>query len=154
MKLTLAQMQARIGQELGVSRWFEVDQAKIDAFADLTGDHQYIHTDPARAAASPFGATIAHGFLTLSMLAPMAHDAQPELDPEGMKVNYGFDRIRFLAPVPSGARLRARFTLAEARAPRPGEVALAWDVLVEREGAPAPVLAARWLVRRYTEVAA
>ncbi|QDC11626.1 MaoC family dehydratase [Oceanicola sp. D3] len=147
-------MKARVGEELGVSRWFPIDQSLIDSFADLTEDHQYIHVDPARAAQTPFGSTIAHGFLTLSMLSAMAYDAQPRLDTEGMGVNYGFDRIRFLAPVPSGARLRARFTLAEVKELPNQVIALAWDVTMEAEGAARPVLAARWLVRRYTEVAA
>ncbi|WP_254695314.1 MaoC family dehydratase [Oceanicola sp. D3] len=152
--MTLDEMKARVGEELGVSRWFPIDQSLIDSFADLTEDHQYIHVDPARAAQTPFGSTIAHGFLTLSMLSAMAYDAQPRLDTEGMGVNYGFDRIRFLAPVPSGARLRARFTLAEVKELPNQVIALAWDVTMEAEGAARPVLAARWLVRRYTEVAA
>ena len=155
MRMTLAEMQARQGEELGVSRWFEVSQAQIDAFAELTDDHQFIHVDPARAAAeTPFGGTIAHGFLTLSMLSAMAYDAQPELEGADMGVNYGFDRIRFLSPVPAGARLRARFILAEAKPLRNGEVSLVWEVVMEREGGERPVLAARWLVRRYTRAAA
>ncbi|SIN99712.1 MaoC family dehydratase [Vannielia litorea] len=152
--MTLDELKTRAGEELGVSRWFTIDQPLIDAFAELTGDHQFIHTDPARAAQTPFGSTIAHGFLTLSMLSAMAQDAQPRLDPAGMGVNYGFDRIRFLAPVPSGARIRARFTLAEVRELPNRVVALAWDATVEAEGAARPVLAARWLLRRYTDVAA
>lgn len=142
-----------IGQELGVSRWITVDQARIDAFAKVTEDHQFIHVDPARAAAeTPFGGTIAHGFLTLSLLSAMAYDAQPQLDGIRMSVNYGFDRVRFLSPVPAGARIRARFTLKAAEERVPGEVTMTWGVLVEIEGQDKPALAADWLGRRYLEV--
>ncbi|MCO6381547.1 MaoC family dehydratase [Oceanicola sp. 502str15] len=146
-------MKNRIGEELGVSRWFTIDQPRIDAFADLTEDHQFIHTDPARAAATPFGTTIAHGFLTLSMLSAMAYDGQPEVEGQTMGINYGFERIRFLSPVPSGARIRARFTLAELTEKRPGDVTLAWDVTMEAEGATKPVVVARWLNKKYMEAA-
>ncbi|MFY0633275.1 MAG: MaoC family dehydratase [Vannielia sp.] len=146
-------MKNRIGEELGVSRWFTIDQPRIDAFADLTEDHQFIHTDPARAAETPFGTTIAHGFLTLSMLSAMAYDGQPEVEGQTMGINYGFERIRFLSPVPSGARIRARFTLAELTEKRPGDVTLAWDVTMEAEGATKPVVVARWLNKKYMEAA-
>ena len=151
--MTLDELKTRVGEELGVSRWFTIDQPLINAFADLTEDHQYIHTDPERAAETPFGTTIAHGFLTLSFLSAMAYDAQPQVDGQAIGINYGFDRIRFLSPVPSGARIRARFTLAECTEKRPGDVMLAWDVSMEAEGATKPVVAARWLNKKYLEAA-
>lgn len=148
--VTLDALRGLVGQEVGVSRWIGVDQAMIDAFADLTDDHQFIHVDPARARAeTPFGGTIAHGFLTLSLLPAMARSARPAIAGVRMGVNYGFERIRFLAPVPAGARLRGRFTLAELDERAPGEVTLAWDVTVEIEGGARPALAARWISRQY-----
>ena len=148
--MTLDELRGLLGQETGVSHWIGVDQAMIDAFADLTGDHQFIHVDPARARAeTPFGGTIAHGFLTLSLLPAMARSARPAIAGARMGVNYGFERIRFLAPVPAGARLRGRFTLAQIDERAPGEVTLAWDVTVEIEGGSRPALAARWISRQY-----
>ena len=152
--LTPADLRVGIGQELGVSRWFAVDQALIDAFAEVTGDRQHIHTDPARAADTRFGGTIAHGFLTLSLLSAMAYDAEPPLQGMRMSVNYGFDRVRFLAPVPAGARIRGRFTLKSAEERVPGEVTIAWAVTVEIEGQEKPALVADWLGRRYLDEAA
>ncbi|MGR3794231.1 MaoC family dehydratase [Vannielia sp. SX4] len=151
--MTLDELQSRIGEELGVSRWFTIDQPMIDAFAALTEDHQFIHTDPARAAQTPFGSTIAHGFLTLSFLSAMAYDAQPKLDGQAMGINYGFDRIRFLSPVPAGARIRARFTLAALTEKRPGDVMITWEVTMEAEGTAKPVVVARWLNKKYLEAA-
>ena len=130
-----------------ISRWLTIDQARIDAFAEVIEDHQFIHVDPARAAETRFGGTIAHGFLTLSLLSAMAYDAIPLTD--ALSVNYGFDRIRFLSPVPAGARVRGRFTLAEVEERAPGERTLRWDVSVEVEGSERPALVARWLSRRY-----
>ena len=130
-----------------VSRWFTVDQARIDAFAEVIEDHQFIHVDPERAAETRFGGTIAHGFLTLSLLSAMAYDAIPLTG--ALSVNYGFDRIRFLSPVPSGARVRGRFTVAEVEERVPGETTMHRDVSVEIEGAARPALVARWLNRRY-----
>ena len=134
-----------------VSRWFAIDQARIDAFAAVCEDHQFIHVDPARAAETRFGGTIAHGFLTLSLLSAMAYDAIPATD--ALSVNYGFDRVRFVSPVPSGARVRGRFTVAQTEERAPGERTLHWDVAVEVEGAPRPALVARWLSRRYASAA-
>lgn len=154
--LALDDLRALVGQETGVSDWLAVTQERIDAFADLCGDHQFIHVDPARAAETPMGGTIAHGFLTLSLLTYLAAGARPRLAGVKHSVNYGFDRIRFAAPVPAGARIRARFTLASLDEARPGEVSLAWDVVVEVEGREIagggrPALAARWLTRSYLE---
>jgi acyl dehydratase len=138
-----------VGQEVGVSGWMDVTQARITAFADVTEDHQWIHEDAERAAReSPFGGTIAHGFLTLSLLSALAAQAV-EVGGARLTVNYGFDRVRFVSPVPAGSRVRARLTLA-AVAPLPGGgVEAAWDVTVERDGGDRPCLTARWLARMY-----
>lgn len=149
--VTPEELRARVGQEVGVSRWFTVDQARIDAFAAVTEDHQFIHTDPEAAKDSPFGGTIAHGFLTLSLLSAMAYDAQPRMAPMKMSVNYGFDRIRFLSPVPAGARIRGRFVLDKFDERVPGEITVTYGVTVEIEGQEKPALAATWLGRRYME---
>ncbi len=109
-----SELQGLIGQEVGVSKWFEITQARIDAFADCTEDHQFIHVDPQAAKATPFGGTIAHGFLTLSLASAMSYDAVAPLDGVVMGVNYGFDKLRFLAPVPAGSRVRGRFKLLSA----------------------------------------
>lgn len=142
-----------VGTEVGVSRWFVLDQARIDAFAAVCEDGQFIHTDPARAARTPFGGTVAHGFLTLSLLSAMAYDAQPPTPGMAMSVNYGFDRVRFVSPVPSGSRVRGRFTLAAAD--RTGaEITLRWAATVEIEGHDKPALVADWITRRYLADAA
>ncbi len=147
--ITREELLARVGERIGTSRWFVIDQSRIDAFADVTEDHQFIHTDPQAAAETPFGGTIAHGFLTLSMLSAMIYDGVPDLEGAKMGVNYGFDKVRFLSPVKAGARVRAHFTLAEAREGKPGELTTHWDVSVEIEGQDRPALAARWIGRRY-----
>lgn len=138
-----------VGQEAGVSRWFMVDQPRIDAFAEVTEDHQYIHTDPERARDTPFGTTIAHGFLTLSLLSAMLYDGAPSVEGAKMGVNYGFDKIRFLSPVKCGQRVRARFALAEWREGKPGEITNRWKVTVEIEGSDRPALIADWIGRQY-----
>ena len=147
--ITRADMAARVGQSLGSSRWFTVDQSMIDGFADITHDHQFIHVDPAAAAQTPFGGTIAHGFLTLSLLSAMVYDAVPTMEGVTMGVNYGFDRVRFVSPVMVNARVRGHFTLAAFDTPGPNEVQTTLDVEVEIEGADKPALVARWLGRRY-----
>ena len=149
MALSVADLAARKGQVLGVSRWFAVTQAMIDAHADITEDHQFIHVDPVRAAETPFGGTIAHGFLTLSMLSAMAYDAQPDIEGAVMGVNYGLNHLRFISPVPAGVRVRAQFTLNEIEERKPGEVTLIWDVVMEIEDQPKPALVAEWVQRRY-----
>lgn len=143
-----AAFEAMIGTEIGVSDWFTISQAQIDAFADCTHDHQYIHIDPEAAAQTPFGGTIAHGFLTLSLLSAMAYQ-MPSIEGAVMGVNYGFNKIRFVSPVRSGARIRGRFTLAELTQIRPGEVQFIMHVTVEIEGQDKPALVAEWLSRRY-----
>jgi acyl dehydratase len=138
-----------IGQEVGVSRWFTLDQARIDAFAGLTEDEQFIHVDPERAKATPFGGTIAHGFLTLSLASAMSEDAVAPLDGVVMGVNYGFDRLRFLAPAPSGSRVRGRFKLLSAEDKGAQDGMTRWllkhELTIEIEGADKPALIAEWL---------
>ncbi|MEO1494990.1 MAG: MaoC family dehydratase [Pseudomonadota bacterium] len=146
---------AREGQEIGVSRWFDMPQSRIDAFADVTEDWFYIHTNPERAAAqTPWGGTIAHGFLTASLLSAMAYDVLPRLEGSTRGVNYGFDRLRFVAPVPVDSRVRGRFTLSQAMTEKPGEVTLHYGVAVEIEGQEIaaggrPALAADWITRQF-----
>ena len=144
--LPISELRDRVGQEVGVSRWIEVTQGVIDGFAEVTQDWQFIHIDPARAAAeTPFGGTIAHGFLTLSLLSACAYDALPQIEGRAMGINYGFDKIRFLSPVRSGSRVRARFRLAEVQMRSPTEALMRYGVMVEIEGAQRPALAADWL---------
>lgn len=143
----LADLQARVGEEVGVSEWITVDQKRINLFADATGDHQWIHIDAERAAKGPFGTTIAHGFLTLSLLPEMSASAFQVLDTR-MGVNYGLDRVRFPAPVPSGSRLRGRFKLLKYE-PLEGGAQLTVEVTMEREGSAKPVCVAESLARRY-----
>ena len=138
-------LQSLIGQEVGVSKWFEVDQARIDAFAKITEDEQFIHVDPEAARATPFGGTIAHGFLTLSLASAMSYDAVKPLQGVVMGVNYGFDKLRFLAPVPAGSRVRGRFKLLAADDKGGGRWLLKHEVTVEIEGADKPALIAEWL---------
>jgi len=132
------------------SDWLLVDQAMVDRFASAIEDFQFIHVDPERAKETPFGGTIAHGFLTLSLLSAMAYQ-MPSIEGAVMGVNYGFNKIRFVSPVRSGARIRGRFTLAELTQIRPGEVQFMMQVTVEIEGQNKPVLVAEWLSRRYFE---
>ena len=141
----LDEIRARVGDEIGVSSWLTVDQERIHAFAEATEDRQFIHTDPDAAAQTPFGGTIAHGFLSLSLMSRMGAEAM--LIPEGAKmaVNYGLDRVRFLAPVPSGARVRGRFTLDSVEEKAPRQLLFRHTVAVEIEGAEKPALTAVWL---------
>lgn len=144
-EVSVEEFRAMLGQETGISRWFEIDQARIDGFADVTEDHQFIHVDPERAAATPFGGTVAHGFLSLSMLAAMAFDAQPAIRGRAMAVNYGFDKVRMLTPVRSGSRIRGRFVLKEIIDRGPKEFMSKSEATVEIEGAPKPALIAEWI---------
>ncbi|HEV2160547.1 MaoC family dehydratase [Bradyrhizobium sp.] len=143
---------ARKGQAVGTSRWFEIDQKRINEFAEVTEDRQFIHIDPEKAAKTPFLGTIAHGFLTLSMLLPMAVDALPDISGRIMSVNYGFDKIRFVTPVPSGSRIRAHFKLVDVTQRGPKEVLTRSEVSVEIEGIEKPALIAEWLgIAYFTE---
>ena len=137
----------RVGDEISVTDWMTVDQTRINQFADATGDHQWIHVDAERAAASPFKSTIAHGFLTLSLISTLARSA---LAFPGVKmaVNYGVNRVRFPSPVPAGARIRGRFALANLE-PVIGGVQITWNAVVEREGSDKPCCVAEWVVRYY-----
>ena len=144
----LEELAAKVGQEVVVSDWLEVTQERIDQFADATGDHQWIHVDVDRARReSPFGTTIAHGFLTLSLLSHFLNNSL-EFGNSKMGVNYGCNRLRFTAPVKAGARLRARFKLKEFQHIE-GGVQMIWDVAMECEGQQKPVLVAEWVGRRY-----
>ncbi|KIZ33013.1 MULTISPECIES: MaoC family dehydratase [Rhodopseudomonas] len=135
-----------VGSEVGVSEWHLVDQKRIDEFAEATEDRQFIHIDPARAKAeTPFGSTVAHGFLTVSLLSVFSYEAMPKLSGATMGVNYGFDKLRFISPVKAGARIRGRFTLTEATMRKPGELLSRTSVSVEIEGESKPALVADWL---------
>ena len=142
---TLEEIQRKIGQPIGVSEWITVGQDRIAQFADATDDHQFIHVDEKLAAQTPFGGTIAHGFLSLSLLSRMAADVMLIPDTTKMAVNYGLDRVRFLAPVRSGKRVRGHFTLTAANEKTPSQLLLKHDVTVEIEGEEKPALTAEWL---------
>ena len=144
---TLAELTALVGQEVAVSGWITITQEQVNLFAQATGDHQWIHVDVERAKAGPFGAPIAHGFLTLSLLPRFFEDAV-KVEESAMGVNYGLNKVRFMAPVPVGSRLRARQTLLGAQ-PLEGGMQLAWRTTVEREGADKPVCVAEPLSRYY-----
>lgn len=140
-----SELASLIGQEVGVSRWIEINQARIDAFAKITEDEQFIHVDPEAAKATPFGGTIAHGFLTLSLASAMSYDAVKPLEGVVMGVNYGFDKLRFLAPVPAGSKVRGRFKLLSADDKGGGRWLLKHELTVEIEGSEKPALIAEWL---------
>lgn len=143
--ISLSDIKALIGKELGVSDWITVTQKTIDRFAEATGDFQFIHTDPARAATeTPFGGTIAHGFLSLSLLSAMNYNCLPKIREQTMGINYGFEKVRFVAPVKSGARVRGRFAMADARFRGAGMLMITYDVTVEIEGERKPALTATW----------
>lgn len=144
---TIEEFASRTGQLLGRSDWLAIDQARIDAFADVTEDHQFIHVDPARAAAeTPLGGTIAHGFLTLSLLSHLGQQVFPEIAGKVMTFNYGLNRVRFLAPVPVGARVRVAITLLEVAEKAPGRHLCRFESVVEIDGAETPALVAEQLL--------
>jgi acyl dehydratase len=144
--VSLETYQAMVGQEIGVSSWHLVDQGRIDVYADVIEDHQFIHVDPERAKReTPFGATVAHGFLTMSLLSIMSYEVMPVIDGTTMGVNYGFDKLRFVSPVKSGSRVRGRFKLAEAKLRKPKELQSLTHVTVEIEGEEKPALVADWI---------
>jgi acyl dehydratase len=145
--LKVADLEGRVGQEVGVSPWLEIAQDRIDLFAKATEDFQWIHIDQERARQSPFGGTIAHGFLTLSLL-PKLMDETFELSDRTMGVNYGLNKLRFTAPMPAGSRIRGRFTLARCEKIE-GGVQTTWSVVIEREGSDKPVLVAETISRQY-----
>ncbi|WP_198971552.1 MaoC family dehydratase [Xylophilus sp. ASV27] len=145
---TIADLAACVGQEVALSDWTTITQEQVNRFAEATGDHQWIHVDPERARQGPFGAPIAHGFLTLSLLPRFSETAMRVLQ-TGMGVNYGLNRVRFPAPVPVGSRLRARFVLRGAEPVERGGVQFTWEMTVEREGSDKPVCVAESLTRQY-----
>jgi acyl dehydratase len=144
--VTKEELLALVGKEVGVSEWMTVDQEMINKFADATGDHQFIHVDPEAAKLTPFGTTIAHGFLTLSLMPVLSAKANlPRLDGIKMGVNYGSDKLRFLAPVKSGKQVRARFKLTSIEEKRPGQWQQSQEVTVEIEGEDKPALICEWI---------
>lgn len=145
---TLDELAACVGQEVAVSDWVGVTQEQVNRFADATGDHQWIHVDVERATAGPFGAPIAHGFFTLSLL-PVFFDTAFEIRQSGLGVNYGLNKVRFTGPVPVGSRLRARMSLLSATPIDNQGLQMAWAVSIEREGVDKPVCVAEALVRRF-----
>jgi acyl dehydratase len=135
-----------VGHEVGVSSWHLVDQKRIDVYADVIEDHQFIHIDPERAKReTSFGATVAHGFLTMSLLSIMSYEVMPVIENTTMGVNYGFDRLRFISPVRAGSRVRGRFTLIEAKLRKPKELQSRTSVTVEIEGEEKPAIVADWI---------
>ena len=147
--VTFEELKAKTGEVIGTSEWLTVSQDMIDKFADATGDHQFIHIDPEAAAKTPFGTTIAHGFLTTSLISVFSYEALPKLVDVAMGVNYGFDRLRFVSPVKAGVRVRGHFTLKEATLRKPTELFTRVGVSVEIEGEPKPALVADWLALTY-----
>jgi acyl dehydratase len=143
--VSLETYQGMVGKEVGVSAWHLIDQQRIDTYADVIEDHQFIHVDPKRARETAFGTTIAHGFLTMSLLSIMSYQVMPVIEGTTMGVNYGFDKLRFISPVRSGKRVRGRFVLAEAKLRKPNELASRTHVTVEIEGEDKPALVADWL---------
>ena len=144
--VSLDTYRAMVGQEIGVSSWHLVDQGRINVYADVIEDHQFIHVDPERAKReTSFGATVAHGFLTMSLLSIMSYEVMPVIEGTTMGVNYGFDKLRFVSPVKSGSRVRGRFTLTEAKLRKPKELQSRTNVSVEIEGEEKPALVADWI---------
>ncbi len=144
--IPLQAYQDMVGKEIGVSSWHLIDQNRINDYADVIEDHQFIHVDPERAKKeAPFGTTIAHGFLTMSLMSIMSYEVMPIIAGTTMGVNYGFDKLRFISPVRSGSRVRGRFTLAEARLRKPNELQSRTNVTVEIEGEDKPALVADWI---------
>lgn len=142
---SIEEIQGRVGTEIGASDWILVDQARIDSFADITEDHQFIHVDPEKAKKTPFRGTVAHGFLTLSLLSRMAEGVMLRPASMRMAVNYGFDKVRFMGPVRSGKRVRGRFKLLSAEEKRASQWQITYEVTVEIEGEEKPALVADWI---------
>ncbi len=143
--LPLEEIRTNVGKEIGVSDWFTMDQERISQFADITEDHMFLHVDPERAAQTPFGGTIAHGLLTLSMMSVMAYQAVPGVEGSKMGVNYGYNKVRFMAPVPSGGRIRGRFHLKNIDDKGYGRLQFQYECTVEIEGQDKPALVAEWM---------
>ncbi len=148
-KLRVGNLAGRVGEEIGVSPWLTVTQERIDLFARAIDDPQWIHIDPEKAKTGPFGTTIAHGFLTLSLLSHLI-ESTFSFEERKMGINYGLNKVRFTAPLPSGSRIRARFVLAKYESLPGNGVQNTWDVSIERDGGDKPVLVAEWLTRSYS----
>jgi acyl dehydratase len=144
--ISLKDLGPLVGTEIGLSGWTLIDQAMIDRFAEVTDDHQFIHVDPIRAAKTPFGGTIAHGFLTLSLISGMAEKSVPSFREQKFTVNYGFDKVRMVSPVRSGKRVRGHFKLADVRPRGPAFTMITYDVSIEIEDEDKPALTALWIV--------
>jgi len=144
--VTLAAYQAMVGKEIGVSSWHLVDQGRINVYADVIEDHQFIHVDPERAKReTAYGTTVAHGFLTMSLMSIMSYEVMPVIEGATMGLNYGFDKLRFLSPVKAGKRVRGRFVLTEAKLRKPNELQSCTNVTVEIEDEEKPALVADWI---------
>ena len=144
--VSLETYQEMVGKEIGVSAWHLIDQKRIDTYAEVIEDHQFIHVDPERAKKeTAFGTTIAHGFLTMSLLSIMSYEVMPVIEGTTMGVNYGFDKLRFISPVRAGSRVRGRFVLTEAKLRKPKELQSRTNVTVEIEGEDKPALVADWI---------
>jgi acyl dehydratase len=146
--MKLQDLVAKVGETIGTSDWFEIDQSRINAFADCTQDHQFIHVNPDMAKMTPFGGTIAHGFLTLSMLSPLMESACEKPDVM-MSINYGFNKLRFLNPVKSGQRIRGHFKLLELTEKRAGQWQQTVEATVEIEGDEKPAMIAEWIFQHF-----
>ena len=146
------EIQGLVGEKVGTSDWVEMSQERINQFADVTEDHQFIHVNEQAAKMTPFGGTIAHGFLTLSMLSKLAESSTLTLEGVKMGVNYGFEKVRFINPVPSGSKIRGHFVLKSAEEKKPGQTQLNYEVTVEIEGSgeDKPALVAEWITRQFT----
>jgi len=151
MKIKKEQLNEYVGQEIAVTDWLTIDQNMINQFAEVTLDRQFIHIDPERAKNTPFGGTIAHGLLTLSLVAHFVEKSEFNVEGFLVRVNYGFDKVRFLSPVPSGSRLRSRVKLLSAEEKRPGQLMLRIEVTVEVEGSSRPAMIAEYLELRLAE---
>jgi len=148
--VAVSELQSLVGTEIGTSDWVTVDQDRINVFADVTEDHQFIHINEEAAKMTPFGGTIAHGFLTLSLLSKFSEGAGLVIEGVKMGVNYGFEKVRFLAPVPSGSKVRGRFNLKSVVEKKPGQHLLTYEVTVEIDGQEKPALIADWLAMQFT----
>ena len=144
--VSTSELKGLVGSEIGVSNWIEVGQERINQFADVTEDHQFIHVNPEAAKMTPFGGTIAHGFLSLSLLSQFAEQSAITLENVAMGVNYGFEKIRFLSPVPVDSKVRGRFVLKDVVEKNPGQFLMTYAVAVEIDGIEKPALIADWLV--------
>ncbi len=146
----VADLIAKEGQEIGVTRWFHMDQERVNQFADCTEDWYFIHTDPEKAKTeTPWGGTIAHGFLTASLLSAMAYDVVPRIQGVAHGVNYGFDKLRFVSKVPVGSNVRGRFVLKRADTSKDGEITLTYNVTIEIEDQERPAVVADWIARQF-----